>query len=559
MQKQLSVQAFATQRNGQVELLMDYILGLFLKELINKKIISSYSEPTLQKRFTSDDCSDVFDHYFELTPINEKGKIQFWLQTTCYKGNELGDPEPNKTYEIRETLIEALGLRSRLIDSKQKFRTIHFTVGSTEYTYPWFIDAKNNAFDLSIYTGGLCGEKDLFDVLEDLLKNTTAEFEVVAAFEKAVGDKELGLSTFVVSVVNKLLNWYLEGMPKSKMADEQANLLTEIREKEMIEVRQSIEWSKQGGENIKGRAIEMLQGSDIKDPLLVRTLQQLLDNKPFLKVGIDASSDWEHWQNKYIPKPSTSNLSQYLMSLWTVGTEAKLVIRRLLIRMHTGDGVRYPSDLYVRGISEHNLYGGNHTEAQVSEIIDRLITRYSELGINDANLLYQLISSGQGKLLLKDSIRLESYNGTSLKPSFTYVELALSPKYRLTSFIEAKLPQPTAYHSRFGNSRVDPYSNLKVVTLSTNSKPIALIKSKYFRKQEFPRRAKEEAYVGFTTKYDYINEKFIEKYPGLPMIMFVDMDKDLIPQEYAVTRLATSGWVVIFSIDHLLEYLAKYA
>lgn len=558
MQKHLSVQAFATQRNGQVELLVDFILGRFLNEILKNNLISGYSEPVLQKRFSSEDCSDVFDHYFEITPINKNNKIQFWLQTTCYKGNELGAPEPNKTYEIRETLIEALGLRSRLKEEDIDFRTIHFTVGPLEYTYPWFIAAKDNAFDLSIYTGGLCGTKDLFDVLEKLLLGVSAEFEVIQAFEKAMNNHELGFSELIDATVNKLMTWFLSGMPKSEIADSQAILLNKIRTETKEKVKQSILWSKEGGMNIKGRAIELIKGKDETDPVLVETLKSLLDNKPFLKVGIEALANWNNWVNDSIKKPRNSDIDDYLRSLWTVDLPNRLVIRRLLIRMHTGEGVRYPSDIYVQGISEHNLYAGVHNENQIGQIVERLKSRYLQLGISSSESLYELII-GRGKTLLKDSLQLESYNGTSLKPSFTYVEKALAPNFLFKSFSDCKMKPPLAFHSHFGTSRVDPYSNMKVIISSSDKKPIAIIKAKYFRKQEFPRRAKEEAYVGLTTKYDYIDKQFVEKYPDLPMIMFVDMDENLIPQEYAITRLVTTGWDVFFSVEKLKEFLTKYA
>lgn len=558
MQKQLSVQAFATQRNGQVELLVDFILGRFLKEILKKGLISGYSEPVLQKRFSSEDCSDVFDHYFEVTTTKENNKIQFWLQTTCYKGNELGAPEPNKTYEIRETLIEALGLRSRLTEAHTEFRTIHFTVGPLEYTYPWFIAAKDNAFDLSIYTGGLCGAKDLFDVLEKLLSDVSAEFEVIQAFEEAMNNQKLGFSELIDATVNKLMAWFLAGMPRSEVADSQAMLLSKIRSETKEKVKQSILWSKEGGMNIKGRAIELIKGKDEADPVLVETLKSLLDNKPFLKVGIEALANWNNWINDSIDEPENSNIDGYLRSLWTTDLPKRLVIRRLLIRMHTGENVRYPSDIYVQGISEHNLYGGIHNENQVDQIVDRLKTRYSQLGILSSEDLYALIIE-RGKALLKDSLQLESYNGTSLKPSFMYVEKALAPNFLFKSFNDAKVKPPLAFHSHFGTSRVDPYSNMKVIVSSLNKKPIAIIKAKYFRKQEFPRRAKEEAYVGLTTKYDYIDNQFVEKYSDLPIIMFVDMDENLVPQEYAITRLVTAGWDVFFSVEKLKEFLTNYA
>lgn len=37
--------------------------------------------------------------------------------------------------------------------------------------------------------------------------------------------------------------------------------------------------------------------------------------------------------------------------------------------------------------------------------------------------------------------------------------------------------------------------------------------------------------------------------------MFVDMEEDLDPPEYAVRRLVTAGWEAFFSVEDLIIYL----
>lgn len=554
MPSSTSVQAFATQRNGQVELFIDFLLNRFLESLAKQGKISAYSLPELQKRFSSDDCSDVFDHYFEMTPTGSSSPIQIWGQTTCYKGNELGTAESNKTYEIRETLIEALGLRRWLTANSLPFKTIHFTVGSTDYTYPWFMAAKNSAFDLSIYSGNQVGDNDIFAAIKNALHGVTTEFEALDRLGSAV-ESNGGLNTVFEKMLANLMVWFNDKMPASATADAQAELLTKLKNERQSILEKSLSASLLGGENIKGRALDLLQGKDDNDQILLLTLQQILAGKPFLKVAMQALENWNSWTKKFIPKPVSPSLRDYLKKLWAVDDECSLILRRLLIRMHVGDAVQYPADLYIQGISEHNLYSGHHQTTQVEQIVEKIYKRYCVLCIDGSEHLYELLTSSGGKKLLKESLRLESYNGAALKPSFLYIENALQQDFKFESFNDTALPPPTAYHAKFTEARVDPYNNMKVIVRRADQKPIAIIKAKYFRKQEFPRRAKEESYVGLTTKYDYDSGKFFERYPGIPLIMFVDMDVSLKPPPHAVTRLVTAGWDVFFSIEDLRKHL----
>jgi hypothetical protein len=101
---------------------------------------------------------------------------------------------------------------------------------------------------------------------------------------------------------------------------------------------------------------------------------------------------------------------------------------------------------------------------------------------------------------------------------------------------------------------------MKVVVSKSSGKATAIIKAKYFSKREFSRRAKEEAYVGLTTKFLIQEEAFVERYPSMPLIMFIDMDADFLPPKHAIRRLVTTGWDVTFSIEQLnllLERLSR--
>lgn len=88
-------------------------------------------------------------------------------------------------------------------------------------------------------------------------------------------------------------------------------------------------------------------------------------------------------------------------------------------------------------------------------------------------------------------------------------------------------------------------------------KNLAIVKGKFFRQPEFPRRVKEESYVGLTAKYDLIDNTFVEKYPNLPFIIFIDMAQNYTPPAFAIRRLINYGWIPFFQLDKLMAYLNK--
>jgi hypothetical protein len=135
-----------------------------------------------------------------------------------------------------------------------------------------------------------------------------------------------------------------------------------------------------------------------------------------------------------------------------------------------------------------------------------------------------------------------------------YVEKALSSRYSLVPRRDTDLPQLCGYYKSFTDSIVREYTNMKVV-VRNNAGPVAVIKAKYFRRQEFPRRVKEEGYVGLTSKYVFQGNEFVERIPGIPFIMFVDMDTDWTPPDYAVRAIIHMGWNPFFSISDLMTYL----
>lgn len=560
MASHMNAQRLATQRNALAEMLIDYTLQLFSDKLYDNGLITEKSEPETQKDFVRDDCNDYYDHFLQLhlsSKLDSKCRtMEIWGQTTCYKGNPSGKPESNKTYEIRETLSEALTLRKWLNSEGKFFRTIHFTLGPSDYTYGWFKTAKENAFDLSLYPK-FDSDKDIFETILELADGMVYQYEFSEKLDAIMEDSSNALSIFINNTVNDLYNYFISGYEACKMANLQSELLQEIYDNSAALYTTCINESHNTGMNIKGKAVSLLQGATINDPVLMATLQRLLTNNPFLDEALVALKDWDSWSRSAFDIPSKKNdFATYMQDLWSNESSKKYVIRRLLIRAYTSEGINYIQDIDVDGIDEHNLYSGSPSNEQVKEICNHLIPLYAANGITSSSQLYDILTSTSSRTLVNSSLKFEGINGTNLKPSFYYLEEYLKPDYELVSFSEAGLPAPIAYYIAFAtNLNIQQYDNLKVIRRADTKENIAVIKGKFFRKQEFPRRAKEESYVGITATYDLEDDAFKSSYPGKPLIMFIDMQDNWIPPAYALRRLISYGWHPFFQLNRLKAYL----
>ena len=321
----------------------------------------------------------------------------------------------------------------------------------------------------------------------------------------------------------------------------------------------SVKSSQNAGMDIKGKSVKLLAGEDIVDPILGKTLKRLIQTNPFLPVALDALNAWDSWSRSNFSRTIlTNNLSDYVYDLWSDTSDNRYVTHRLLMRIYTENSINYIQDLSIDGVDEHNLYNGNHTPEQISQIVTYLCEKYIEHGITTPTALYDKLTSNQAKALVNSSLKFERINGTSLKPSFFYLEEYIVPKYELVSFEEASIAAPIAYYSKFAEDlNVKAYDNLKVIRNTDTKKNLAIVKGKFFRQPEFPRRVKEESYVGLTAKYDLIDNTFVEKYPNLPFIMFIDMAQNYTPPAFAIRRLINYGWIPFFQLDKLMAYLNK--
>ncbi len=559
MPSHMGVQKFATERNSQAEVLIDFILEKFALLLHQRNYITAAETPTRQEPFVRDDCSDVFDHFLQFEPANSisdlSGKVQLWCQTTCYKGNKLGRAESNKTYEIRETLVEALGLRRWLLQEGVSFRTVHFTIGPVSYTYGWFKSAKENAFDLSLYPDNTIDTEELFTELSRLFSGVTVEFEIYRRLEQEVKESRSQISRYFETTLQQLVEWAYSGFLSSTMANTQANLLTKIREDQSLSTSSALYSIHKGGENIKGRIQELLAGAETSDAALVRTLKHLNVKNPLLPIALEAELDWSAWCHRTFKIPlGIMQLSDYVRYLWNNRSDERLISRRLLLRIHSDEAIRYVQDVNIPGLTEHNLYNGSHSVTQVNSIVNLIVEHCTNQGLITPVELYSRLISDRGLQLLRASRKFEALNGTNLKPSFYYIEECLAAEFDVVTFRQTSLPLPVAYHASFSINGTEPYENMKVILKKGTKQPRAILKAKFFRRQEFPRRAKEEAYVGFTSKYVLQNGVFVARYPELPFVMFVDM-AEIEPPDYAVRRLSTAGWDVFFSVDALLDFL----
>ncbi len=474
MPSHMAVQTYATDRNQQAEILVDFILQRLIARLHADGYISTLASPIRGMRFQRDDCSDIFDHYVELDLVRPMGGIsgplQLWGQTTCYKGNTQGKGEPNKTYEVRETLVEALGLRRWLLAEGTPFRTIHFTIGPVDYTYKWFRVAKDNAFDLSLYPSPTAASAELFAELTALFAGAAFEYEFYSRLEGASEKKGSRISEAVQVTCDRLYKWFTDGLPVSVVADRQAKLLSQLREQRQDSVRRAMDGSRSGGAGIKRRAEALLAGGETDDTALLQTLRRLNLGNPFLEVALEASADWAAWCRSHLAVPAgCKSITEYIHHLWTAAPNTRSVSRRLLLRIHTDSAIQYIQDTGIQGLTEHNLYGGEHSPAQVWAVVDRITVACSDAGIRSPGDLYGRLSGSRGRQLLRSALRFETRNGTSIRPSFLYVEEVLSPEYVLTSFGAARLPGPIAYHAAFGEAPVDRYQNMKLVYIPSHS------------------------------------------------------------------------------------------
>ena len=552
-------QARATARNAGAELFCEACMLIAVDELVENQTITSGSVKR-QQQFKRDDCHDVFDCYALLEAPGAE-VLHLWTQVTCYKGHHGGGTEPNKTYEIRETLTEALGLRRWLMSEGTPVRTIHITLGPSDYTYKWFKPVKKSGFDLSIYLTTNANRDRSFKAFESL-GNKPVPARALA--DQLLRDKTPKLTALSRELVDTIVDWIEDGAGPNRLAIDQARLLERTRHKHRKLAEVAVKRATKGGADIKGATLAAWNaGGGTGDPVLDGTVQRLSEGNPFHAAAVEATSSWSEYSKQSFSSASNGSLGNYIRNLWLDPNPARVMVsRRLLLRIHTNDAIDYVQDIGITGITEHNVYSGTPSAKQVAAIVKTLERRYVKRGIKTAKDLETRLCSQTARRLVVAALSFESNNGAALRPSFYYVEEALKQDGRFAAvrFGDTDLPSPVGFHADLApGCNVRSYQNLKVVVANGTGDPLAILKAKFFSEAEFARRCKEEAYVALTLRWRRRRSMFREQYSGLPFVMFVDMAGDTRPPEYAVRRLVTAGWEAVFDVSALTKRLERAA
>lgn len=552
----MGVQTFATSRNGQVELFVEFILESYFKPLVNENIISQLIIES-QKEYKSDISSDVWDHFVSFHDIILKQDVELWCQTTSYKGNKSGKPEPNKTYEIRETLVEAISIRERIDTVKKIVRTIHFTVGPKKYAYDWFVGAKDKTFDLSLYLD--LEKDDIFDLLEKIIGKAKTDLQI----KNNIADStktELIFKRLINSTKANLKDWHLNRkLPIQEYASLQYQLIKNELKTRSSEISKAIKLSKGAGIDVKKRCNDVINEKVENDPYIIKTTEKLLDTNPFIRSVKKILADWSSY-SIFIDSilKSSDSLKSFITHLWNIeNIDKRLPLRRALMRLKSEEIINYIQDIDVSGVTEHNLYKGNHNSQQVSEIVAIIASKLLAQKIKTKEELATELKSTKTKAILKSSLWFEAKNGTTLKPSFDYIVNVLEDRNFKVVNASALPNKSIGYHAQLmtAGEKVSSYTNLKIIQ-DLNGNTLAYLKGKYFRPQELPRRCKEESYVALTLKYRLTGIKFslTHKYP---IIMFIDMPSNFNPPEFALRQIQCFGWSICFNADQIENLISK--
>ncbi len=547
MASHMTSQVGATKRNTQAELFVDQLLKMYCEQLKERGLIKNINVIT-QAPYKSEIASDIWDHKVTFHDNNIGKDIEFWCQTTCYKGHgDIKKREPNKSYEVKETLVEAISLR-KLIEQENKIvRTIHFTVGDVNYTYGWFKSLKEKSFDLSIYLD--TKETNIFNTLNASIGNSKIEFQIKKAILNLI-DTNFEFKDLLSSSIKIINNWHINDLlPIQTAAQEQWNIVK--RNKLEVPIKDIIHNSVKSGLDIKLQATLAIQKGSSNDDILEETVENLLSKKPALKKLYYAKNNWDDYSSTVRNIcHKHDDLYGAIKNLW-INTKLKEVYRRMLLRVHTNQGVDYIQDIDINGISEHNLYTGKHTEIQVKKLCNYIVKNFQNNDIITLEELSTLMTNQHAKKLVRDCLWFEARNGTTLKPSFEYICLKLRELGYITKKPKNINELLIGYHAYLTTETVKAYQNFMGI-YDANDNLVAILKGKFFSKAEFPRRCKEESFTGITIQNNFKNGVFTKRH-NLPIIMFIDMAIDFTPPEYSLKRLAYFGWTIAFNENEVIK------
>lgn len=545
----MGTQRTATRRNQQAEEVSNFVLNAVLSNLEKSGLIQENWTLEQQVLFASDITRDKWDHRAQIQKRQTTATMEIWAQTTCYKGHDTGITESNKTYEVRETLTEALCLRARHEDSSQ-VRLVHITYGNPDYVYKWFRPLKSSVFDMSVYMHS--DSADIFDLIEDAIGSCKTEIEIMTSLQNHLKEESV-LGNMLEKAIVRLRNWLSESDVKVSASSVLQSSLLSRNLKQIEDV--DLLLSNALGANIKKSIVDCILSDSFEsfDAAVKNTAAGIMGKKPFLKTVKEQIHDWDEFVLALSQSvDNKSPLAVNLKSLWQLANQAlRESSRRILIKLHSEDDVDYVQDLGVLGVSEHNLYGGNHSDRQADEIVEIIAARLKAEKISDKSLL-EVIAT-RGKAILRSQLYFEARNGTASTSSFDFIVQHLESKhFRVTAPKNSEISL-VGYHSEITKQTVRPYTNFKVVK-NEAGETLCLLKAKFFSAAEFDRRCKEEGFVALSLQ-NYWNGQGFERRFDIPIIMCIDMPEGLTPPSFSVKKLLAMGWEVAFGVDSLLEKL----
>lgn len=551
MASHMASQVGATKRNTQAELFVDYLLKEYFNSIQQKGLIQNLSIE-MQAPYKNEIASDVWDHKVCFHHISFEKDVEIWCQTTCYKGHgDVKKKEPNKSYEVKETLVEAISLRKLMHQDDKLVRSIHFTIGDVDYTYGWFKSLKEKSFDLSMY---IDTENDnIFNLLNTAIGESKIEFKVKKALQE-LATENTEVTTLIQYSKATLENWFENlNLAVQSNADMQWDLVQNNLESK--DINEFIRCSKNSGINIKKQASTAIHNGQTDNHILEKTVENLLAKKPSLKRLVKVKDDWSSYCDYVLTlSATTSTVRDFICALWS-DKELKEVNRRLLLRAHTKESIDYIQDLDVDGITEHNLYTGIHKQNQIDDMVSIVTNNFANEGATSSEDISSLLTNNHSKNLVGQCLWFEARNGTSLKPSFEYICLKLEERGYVIKKPKSLDSFLIGYHAELTDETVKPYQNFMGIYDDSNNL-LALLKGKFFSVKEFPRRCKEESFTGITIQNNFVNGEFIKRH-DLPIIMFIDMEEGFEPPEFSLRRLAGFGWTIAFNEDEIIQAISK--
>ncbi|HCM0880727.1 TPA: hypothetical protein N2826_005031 [Vibrio parahaemolyticus] len=551
MASHMASQVGATKRNTQAELFVDYLLREYFGHVHERGLIRDLTI-TMQAPYKNDIASDIWDHKVCFHHVGLDKEVEIWCQTTCYKGHgDVKKKEPNKSYEVKETLVEAISLRKLMKQGNKLVRSVHFTVGDVNYTYAWFKSLKEKSFDLSLYLD--TENENIFSLLNSAIGSNKIEFKVKKALKNLIHDNS-EVSNLIQYSTEFLEHWFVDlGLKPQPSADEQWDLVEKNLKNDNIP--KFIENSKNSGFNVKKQASTAIHNGYTDNHILEKTVENLLADKPALKRLVRVKNDWSNYCDNIQTLAATiPDVEQFVSTLWS-NKELKEVNRRLLLRSHTKENIDYIQDLDVEGVTEHNLYTGAHKPHQIDHIVSIVVKNFASEGASTSDDIASLLTNSHSKNLVRQCLWFEARNGTSFIPSFKYITLKLQERGYNVKKPKSLTPKLIGYHADLTDETVKPYQNFMGIYDNSNNL-LGLLKGKFFSVKEFPRRCKEEAFTGITIQNEFVDGRFAKRHE-IPIIMFIDMEEDFEPPEFSLKRLAGFGWTIAFNEDEIIEAISK--